>query len=144
MKVEPIALNAEVRALLVDAGLPVSDLDEAREVQLFATRQYGELVGVVGLEMYGSDGMLRSLVVTGTARAEGVGQALVAHAEAFALRQGITELFLLTISAERFFAKLGYVVVPRSTAPAAIAQTEQFMGLCPSSSSFMHKRLQAP
>jgi amino-acid N-acetyltransferase len=54
---------------------------------------------------------------------------------------GVRNLYLLTTTAEGFFAGLGYRKVSRDQAPPGIAGTEQFSSLCPSSSSFMVKTL---
>jgi amino-acid N-acetyltransferase len=76
-------------------------------------------------------------------RGGGHGKALVSHAEAWASQHGVEALYLLTTTAAEFFARLGYVAIPRSEAPAAIAATAQFASLCPSSSTFMRKVLAA-
>ena len=141
MSAESIPFNAEVEVILRDAGLPVSDLRETRNFNLFGARFNGRLIGVVGVELYGGVGMLRSLAMAETNRSGGYGRSLVSDAEAWALQQGIKTLYLLTTTAARFFAGLGYETIQRSEAPAAIAGTPQFMSLCPSSSAFMRKVL---
>lgn len=143
MRAESAPLDEEVEALLTDAGLPVSDLSSTRDLQLFGVREGGHLVGVVGIESYGPIGLLRSLAVVGVRRSSGLGARLVSDAEIWAAEQAIQTLYLLTTTAAGFFAKLGYEVIPRSAAPAAIAATAQFSGLCPSSSTFMRKVLHA-
>jgi amino-acid N-acetyltransferase len=72
-----------------------------------------------------------------------LGVSLVSGAETWAAGQGVKILYLLTTTAAGFFARLGYVAAPRSAAPAAIAATAQFAGLCPASSTFMCKVLAA-
>jgi amino-acid N-acetyltransferase len=141
--IEPITHNSEVEALISSSLLPVSDLVSQAELRLFGARLNGKLIGVVGIEAYGSVGLLRSLAVDSDFRKEGYGRALVAHAEAQATELGIQELYLLTMAAAEFFARLGYEVVSRSEAPAAIAKTTQFSGLCPSSATLMCKKLAA-
>jgi amino-acid N-acetyltransferase len=71
----------------------------------------------------------------------GLGKDLVAAIEEHAREAGVRELYLLTTTAEAFFAGLGYLKVSREQAPAGIAGTEQFASLCPSSSCFMAKIL---
>ncbi|MEQ8534295.1 MAG: tyrosine protein phosphatase, partial [Imperialibacter sp.] len=58
-----------------------------------------------------------------------------------AARNGITELYLLTTTASKFFERIGYKVADRNTAPDAIKNTSEFSDLCPSSAVFMHKAL---
>ncbi len=143
MRAETINLNTEVEALLADAQLPVADLSSSRSLGLLGFRERGRLVGVVGVELYGSVGMLRSLVVARAHRNTGLGMTLVSNAETKAAEQGVESLYLLTTTAAQFFARLGYEAVPRSEAPAAIAATAQFSELCPASSTFMRKVLAA-
>jgi amino-acid N-acetyltransferase len=143
MNIEPVQLNPQVEALLTQAGLPVSDLREARGLQLFAMRADERLTGVVGIEVHGAAGLLRSLAVDTPQRNGGQGKALVSHVESWATQRGIKALYLLTTTAAEFFAHLGYEAIPRSAAPPAIAGTGQFTGLCPSSSIFMRKVLAA-
>lgn len=143
LSIDPVVWNAEVEGLLSSSGLPVSDLGENSQLHLFGARFDGKLVGVAGIEVYATAGLLRSLAVQAAFRKEGYGRALVTHAETWASQLGVKELYLLTTTAAGFFARLGYEGVSRSTAPKAIAQTTQFSALCPSSSTFMRKRLAA-
>jgi amino-acid N-acetyltransferase len=54
-------------------------------------------------------------------------EALVAQARAM----GIQRLWLLTTSAEGFFAGLGFAPAPRENAPASIQASEEFAWHCP-------------
>lgn len=139
VRVLPIQFDAEAEALLLSAGLPVSDLRATRSLELFGLRADGRLVGVVGVERYGELALLRSLAVDPAYRDSGYGQALVRHAERWATQHGVTTFYLLTTTAADFFARLGYEVTPRAEAPATIAATSQFSGLCPASSTMMRR-----
>lgn len=141
MRTEVVHLNAEVEAFLADAQLRVADLASSRSLNLLGFQDGALLVGVVGVEAYGGVGLLRSLAVKPTHRNIGLGVALVSSAEGWAAEQGVETLYLLTTTAEKFFARLGYMALPRSKAPAAIAATVQFLELCPASSAFMRKAL---
>lgn len=143
MRADTMVLDAEVESLLTTAQLPVSDLGSSHSLNLLGIRHGTRLVGVVGVEVYGSVGMLRSLAVEPAHRSSGMGVGLVSDAETWAAEQGIETLYLLTTTAARFFARLGYEAVARSEAPAAIATTAQFSDLCPASSTFMRKSLAA-
>ncbi|MDH5444813.1 MAG: arsenic resistance N-acetyltransferase ArsN2 [Gammaproteobacteria bacterium] len=141
MNVETIQLNAEVESLLVTAELPTADLREAHNLHLFGVRGDEQLIGIIGVEVYSSAGLLRSLVVATAHRNGGYGRALVSCAEEWASQHGVKELYLLTTTASPFFKRLGYRIVQRSVAPSAIADTSQFAALCPSSATFMLKPL---
>lgn len=141
MRVEAVGLDQEVEALLTEAELPVSDLGNHRGLNLLGVRESGRLIGVVGIEVYGDVGLLRSLAVAPDHRRAGLGAGLVSSAETWAAERGVRTLYLLTTTAAEFFANRGYETVPRSEAPVAIAATAQFAGLCPASSTFMRKVL---
>ena len=130
-----------VRALLASARLPTEDLTEAHCRDFFYVGPPDAPTGLVGLEILGEVALLRSLVVTPDGRNVGAGSELVRYAEEQARRRGVRGLYLLTTTAEKFFAKRGYARVLRETAPPAIEATKEFSGLCPSSSAFMAKQL---
>ncbi len=96
MIIEPIVYGTHVKALLADGGLRSSDLGGSSAVNLFGCRNGGTLVGVVGLELYGSVALLRSLVVSEPLRQFGLGRALTVYAETWAGRHGVVTLYLLT------------------------------------------------
>ncbi len=141
--IEPVSVNAEVTELLAQAGLLSADLRLSDSVLLFACKQDSALLGTVALELFGSDALLRSLAVAPSARGNGLGAALVAHAQAVARERGVTAMYLLTTTAAPFFASAGFETIAREQAPAAIKSTAQFSGLCPSSSALMHMRLRS-
>ncbi len=127
------------RNVLSDAGLPVEDL--SAEHLAFVAEINGRFVGMIGLESFGTIGLLRSLVVSADARAGGLGRRLVAELEASTREQGMEALWLLTIDADPFFQRLGYVVMDRADVPLAIRTTAEFSGLCPGDAVLMSKAL---
>jgi amino-acid N-acetyltransferase len=140
MNVFPHPPASAVTRILGEAGLPCSDLTPAHLEHFFGCGSTGAPDGIVGLELYESVALLRSLAVSSKCRGRGCGAALVAHAELFAQSQGVREIYLLT-TAQRFFERLGYARALREGAPAAIQRTQEFSTLCPSGSAFMVKRL---
>ena len=130
-----------VVALLEAEGLPVSDLTASHLEHFFFTGSYGAPNAIIGLELYGPDALVRSLVVGSAARTQGVGTALVLHAEEYAAAHQVRTLYLLTNTAERYFEHRGYRRIDRIAAPPAIQFTGEFASLCPARSAFMIKRL---
>jgi amino-acid N-acetyltransferase len=133
--------HLSVVALLEAQGLPASDLTEAHLEHFFFTGTDGAPSALVGLEIYGDAALLRSLVVSATARTRGLGSALVLHAEEYAAAHRVRTLYLLTTTAEAYFEHRGYRRIDRSEAPLCIQSTREFSSLCPSSSAFMIKQL---
>lgn len=141
VSIKPIKFDSAVSALLAAGGLPTSDLADSTNILLFGHVPHNFLAGVVGLEMYGSDVLLRSLAVTESSCGTGIGSVLVAFAERYAAEHGVKAVYLLTTTASKYFEHHGYHYARRNDAPAAIASTRQFSELCPASSAFMVKRL---
>jgi len=129
------------RGLLAAANLPTSGLTDEQLAKFFYCGLATAPSALIGLEIYGADALLRSLVVDPTVRSKGLGSALVERAEAHSAVHGVGTLYLLTTTAEGFFARRGYRRIDRTVAPAAIRSTREFEGLCPASSAFMFKRL---
>ncbi|WP_236233995.1 arsenic resistance N-acetyltransferase ArsN2 [Pseudomonas tohonis] len=137
--VAPGELPALARALQ-EAGLPGDDV--ALPGRIFhAFRLGGQLVGYAGLELYGADALLRSVLTMPPHRGRGLGRLVVAAMEQLAADNGITALHLLTTNQAEFFERLGYLLAPRQLTPAEIAGTAQFKSLCPSSASYLRKNL---
>jgi amino-acid N-acetyltransferase len=131
-------------ALLQAQALPTADITDTHLEHFFFVGSDGSPTGLVGLELYGTDALLRSLVVGESARGRGLGSALIEHAEHYAASKGVRSIYLLTTTAESFFRRLGYERIDRSRAPPSIEGTREFAGLCPASSAFMAKALQPP
>jgi amino-acid N-acetyltransferase len=64
---------------------------------------------------------------------------LVTAAERLAAKNGVKSLYLLTTTADRFFAGLGFRRLQREMAPLAIKSTSQFSSLCPATAVLMSK-----
>ena len=132
-----------VRQLLNSADLPIDDLQPGMLEHFLIAESAGAIVGLIGLQVYETIGLLRSLVVTVSARRSGLGGELVGALEFAAQAAGITELWLLTIDVEKFFERLGFEIKPRDVAPDAIRQSKEFADLCPGSAFLMMKKLNA-
>src|SRR5665647_886837 len=81
VKIEPISEIKDVLPLLVACCLPVSDISWSNPPQFFGLRSGSDLVAVVGLELFESVGLLRSLAVSPSHRGRGIAHQLVAFAE---------------------------------------------------------------
>lgn len=127
--------------LLQSQGLPVLDITDEHLEHFFFVGSDGSPMGLVGLELYGTDALLRSLVVDENRRGTGLGSVLVDHAEHYAASKRVRSIYLLTTTAEAFFKRLGYERIDRSRAPPSIKETHEFASLCPAGSAFMTKPL---
>jgi protein-tyrosine-phosphatase/N-acetylglutamate synthase-like GNAT family acetyltransferase len=119
-----------VEALLVAAKLPLDGLDLLGPDRAFpygfaVARLGGELVGVAGLEWWGEYSMLRSVAVAEAHRGKRIADALVADRIGFARTEGVGALYLLTLGAEGYFARLGFDPIERSKLPYQLAKSTQ-------------------
>lgn len=138
------ATDPDFQAALAMASLPIEDLDAAAG-RYFAVRgPNGEPLAFGGYDTLG-DGLalLRSIVVLGPVRGQGLGIALVSALAGIARDEGVSGLYLITTSASEFFAKLGFAPVCRADLPAAVKATRQCSGLCPDSATVMFQALGA-
>jgi len=129
-----------VRDLLAANDLPSADI-RTGPGEFFVALDDGELVGVGGLELYGADGLLRSVVVEESSRGQGYGAELCRALERHARDNGVRTLYLLTTSAADFFRQQGYDPVSRADVPTVISETTQFEDLCPASATCLARPL---
>jgi amino-acid N-acetyltransferase len=122
-------------------GLHTEDLTEEMLDDFLVARKAGEIAGVVGLEICGSDALLRSLAVSEVHRGQGVGRKLAASVEKAARSSGVKTLYLLTLTAEGFFAGRDYETIDRGQAPERIQASAEFSRFCPSSAVCMRKTI---
>jgi N-acetylglutamate synthase-like GNAT family acetyltransferase len=130
-----------LRAALKGAGLPTDDVaDASRHFWRFSFAD-DIPAGFGGLEIHGTDALMRSITTLPPLRGRGFARAIVKALEAEAVLLKCDTVFLLTTSAQTLFEKLGYTVIDRASVPAAIRATTQFAALCSASAAVMTKRL---
>ena len=133
--------SAEISRLLEGARLPVEDLDALKLDSFIVALGSQAVIGVVGLETFGSDALLRSLAVKSGYRGSGLGARLLDSIEAQARMRGVTTLYLLTTTAAQFFSRAGYSSCDSRNVPPAIAGTSEFSSICPDSAACLRLEL---
>ncbi|MCP5248884.1 MAG: GNAT family N-acetyltransferase [Candidatus Accumulibacter sp.] len=131
----------QVLALLDACALPVADLTPAHLPGFLSCRSGSRLIAVAGLERCGEVALLRSLAVAASHRQRGLASQLVDTLERRARADCLPQIFLLTTTARDFFARRGFQPLARPAVPQAIAETGEFLGLCPASAVCMVKTL---
>ena len=129
-----------IRALLGAADLPTEDVGEHLANFLVAQAD-SDLAGVCGMEIYGPVALVRSVAVAPAFRGQGLASRLCDTLEARAGARGVGAFYLLTTTADGFFARRGFRPVPRTEAPPEIQRSKEFAALCPDSAIFMARRL---
>jgi len=126
-----------IMEILQLSNLPSEDC--AEHLRNFIIVQDEEkIIGIGGLEVYGTFGLLRSVAVVPVYRGRGIGKIIYKAIEEKAVSIGVNTLFLLTESAETYFSRFGFTVKARNEVPTPIVQTRQFKYLCPSSAKVMY------
>ncbi len=119
-----------IRRFLSECGLPTRYISRHLESFLVA-KDAQKVVGVVGLEIYGRVGLLRSMCVAPAYRGRGIARMLNAMIMAYARMRKIVRFYLFTVSAEKFASKLGFHKLERKRIPRSIRSTWQFKAFKP-------------
>jgi N-acetylglutamate synthase-like GNAT family acetyltransferase len=127
---------AAVFSFLETMGLPTAGLADHLSGVL-VSRAGRRIVGTAALEVYGKAALLRSVAVSEDRRGRGLGTALVQRALELGRQQGVENFYLLTETAQGFFARLGFRVIPRSAVPAPVRASAEFRGACPETAVVM-------
>ncbi len=130
-----------IRQLLILCELPQEDITPEHLRHFLVLKEKGEIIGVVGVEVLSRLGLLRSLAVDPRYRGRGFALHLTEKGEEYAASLKIEAVYLLTMTAEGFFAKRGYQKVERTSVPAPVQGTAEFKNLCPVSAVCMVKYL---
>jgi amino-acid N-acetyltransferase len=142
MRIEP-ATDADlpsIKSLLVANALVLDGADQAFETGVVA-RADGAVVGAAAVELYGEHALLRSVVVDGSHRNQGLGRRLVAGAEALARSRSARDAYLLTESAVDYFRQLGYTPIDRGQVPGQLSESVEFTTACADSAVAMVRTL---
>jgi len=127
-----------IERLLISAGLTTAGVaDIVAEVNAVPK----QIVAAAGLEVRGTTAVLRSVAVDPEWRGRGMGHELVRQIVCDAESRGIHALYLLTMTAEHYFPRLGFERIDRSSVPNEIAETAEFTSACPATAVAMKRAL---
>jgi len=125
-----------IARLLKKNDLPFSDIVES-QIDFIVVKNDQQMIGCIGIEKYGTEGLLRSFAVNPAYRKKGYGSELYNRLLKYAVQHEIKILHLLTTTAKEYFIQKGFSVQNRSFAPEIIQNTREFKSLCPSTSFYM-------
>lgn len=93
-----------------------------------AVAENGEIAGVVGLETYDSNALLRSLAVDKLYVGKGAAEALVQKVEDTATNKGMRKIYaLIHKELQPFFENLDYEIVSLDKIPLNIKKTDEYV-----------------
>jgi N-acetylglutamate synthase-like GNAT family acetyltransferase len=128
-----------IRTLLCDFKLPQDGLYKTKLWVLQLSN--GVVAGVAGLELYGKNGLLRSVAVIKNMQNQGYGTTLTSFVIEEAKNGGVMDLFLLTTTAAEFFKKLGFKMENREKIVGGIKDSVEFKSACPKTAVLMRLSL---
>ncbi len=129
-----------IKALLESVNLPLQGVEDHFD-NFILLKTENVLRGTVGLEIYKDKALLRSLAVAGAHQGQGFGQKLYFAIIEKAREHGIREIYLLTETAEKFFAKQGFEKISRNSVDTEVKESIEFRCACPGTASCMRLKL---
>lgn len=129
-----------IERLLCSAELVTAGLDERLD-GFWIAQHDAHIVGVAGCETYADGILLRSVAVDAGWRGAGLARALAERVLSAAGAAGARDAYLLTTTAERYFAKLGFERIARDDVPESVRASVEFRGACPASAVAMRRSL---
>ncbi|HAA14869.1 MAG TPA: GNAT family N-acetyltransferase [Cytophagales bacterium] len=130
----------DIYRLLEANDLPNEDIDEI-EITFWGVLLEERVVAVIGLQIYGDAGLLRSLAVDANHRnqswAEDLIKELLKHCQILHLET----IYLLTTTAKKYFQRKGFMEISREHVPGEIKKSTEFTELCPQDATAMYMPL---
>ena len=124
------------RSLLKSSNLPYLDLN-FKDHLLIGYYNENELVGTGGLEIYGQYALLRSLAVKIDVRDLSLGSFITKDLISQARKKSLKAIYLLTETAQGFFAIKGFKDTARDKVPDNVRMSSEFSNVCPASAACM-------
>ena len=126
----------EIKRLLVANDLPTAGFEDHWKTFIVA-RDGDRIVGCGGSEPYQVAALIRSIVVEPDYRAHGLGRRIVRQLLDRLASRGLREFYLLTTTAEEYFAKRGFKKIDRDEVHPQLLASREFQDACPASAVCM-------
>jgi len=104
---------------------------------VIVAREGTRIIGCVGVEIYGTAGLLRSVAVDIAHRGLGLGIQLTETALDLAKKRGVKTLYLLTEHSVGFFFRFGFKKISRADVDPAVKVSAEFTGACPDTATVL-------
>jgi amino-acid N-acetyltransferase len=129
-----------IKRLLIGSMLPSRDVGGAHQRFIVAS-EGGRLIGCAGLQVAGQDGLVRSMAVHWTRRNAGLGTRLHQRLLFEALLAGVRTLYVVTATAEDFFAGHGFKTIAARDVPLELQASEEFTAFVPGGGTVMSRKV---
>lgn len=124
------------QAKLVPIGL------ENDQLHLFCEcTEDAQMIGVIGVELYGTACLLRSLAVREDKQHAGIARKLWKEAITFAFQSQCFDVYLITELLGDTMLRYGFTAITRQDVPKDMLQSPFFHGICSCSSQVMYKNI---
>ena len=134
------ALN-EINDLLIAFNLVPVQLESDNLYFFCHNDNAGKIAGVIGIEVYGTSSLLRSLAVINEMRNKGIARSLLKEALAFAKSIASRDVYLITETIGDTMERYGFCDVAREQVPDVILKSPYLNGICPCSSRIMYRNI---
>lgn len=125
-----------IKELLTSASLPTAGVDEHWQTFLVA-RDADRLIACGGAEAYPTAALIRSIAVDPAYRSHGLGRRLVRQLLDRLASRGLREFYLLTTTAEGYFARRGFKTIDRDEVHPQLLASRELQDACPASATCM-------
>lgn len=115
-----------IQHLLAKANLSERGIEQNIDNFLVVEDAAKKIIGTVGIEPIGKDGLLRSLVMSSESWNAKIGLNFIELAVSYGKQKGYETLYLLTNSSLPFFEYIGFEVMEESNIPEHIKQSDHF------------------
>jgi phosphinothricin acetyltransferase len=122
--------------LIRSVNLPPNGIEDSLEY-FWVAREGEQTVGTIGLEVYANLALLRSVAVSPKRQCTGLGRVLTDMALSYLTTRQFQTVYLLTTTAESFFARYGFLSIPRSEVPTSVQDSVEFQSACPDTATCM-------
>ena len=125
-----------IKQLLAANELPTDGIDDHWKTFIVA-RDGSDVVGCGGAEAHKFAALIRSVAVAATHRSRGIGRRIVRQLVDRLASRGIREFYLLTTTAQAYFARRGFKPIDRDEIHPQLLGSAELRGACPESAVCM-------
>lgn len=115
-----------IQHLLAKAGLSKQGIEKNIDNFLVACAANKKIIGTVGIEPLGEDGLLRSLVLSSESWNAKIGLNFIELAVAYGKQKGCQKLYLLTNTSLPFFEYVGFQMLDETEIPDHVRASDHF------------------
>lgn len=115
-----------IQYLLAKAGLSKQGIEQNIDNFLVACAPNKKIIGTVGIEPLGADGLLRSLVISSESWNAKIGLNFIELAVAYGKQKGYQKLYLLTNTSLPFFEYVGFQILNETEIPENVKTSDHF------------------